>query len=496
MLTRGGNGLGRFIGFSENVTLGEIGDLKRNDETVMRVRLDDPHPQPGRELRWRGVALDEFTGRGWKKSTEARHTDQKPNEHGFFQTGTTEAFHRLTTQTVFLEPMETPVLFAAPQPIAIQGEFPFVRVDAEGSIQSRRHEFDRLIYKAISDTTEPDVEALRSDIRAYPTSYQRYLRLPETLDPRIAALANAMIVNTHARNRYDEAKAIELQLQTNYAYSLQMKASGPDPVADFLFNVKAGHCEYFSTAMTVMLRTRGIAARVVNGFLPGEYNESSGAYTVRQSDAHSWVEVYFPEGHSWVTFDPTPAAGRTEPVRTGLGVQLGKYAEALELMWFQYVVGYDKQEQRSLATSLHNHLFDYGRFVSQTVAAIKNTSQANLRTVGLFTLVLLGLVMLAVIGRRARLLGWRKALRIAPREPGAEFSSVVFYERLTNLLAQRGLLRDAHLTPLEFANTINLGEALDVTRAYNRVRFGREQLSADELVEINRVLVNLEGVDK
>ena len=146
-----------------------------------------------------------------------------------------------------------------------------------------------------------------------------------------------------------------------------MKASGPDPLADFLFNVKSGHCEYFSTAMAVLLRTHGIAARVVNGFLPGEYNEAAGAYTVRQSDAHSWVEVYFPETRSWVTFDPTPSAGRREPVRTGLAAQLQKYAEALELLWFQYVVGYDKQEQRSLATSLHNHVFDYGRFVSDAV---------------------------------------------------------------------------------------------------------------------------------
>ena len=72
----------------------------------------------------------------------------------------------------------------------------------------------------------------------------------------------------------------------------------------------------------------------------------------------------FPETRSWVTFDPTPSIGRIEPVRTGLTAQLQKYAEAMELLWFQYVVGYDKQEQRSLATSLHNQVFDYGRIVS------------------------------------------------------------------------------------------------------------------------------------
>jgi hypothetical protein len=102
--------------------------------------------------------------------------------------------------------------------------------------------------------------------------------------------------------------------------------------------------------------------------------------------------------------------------------------------------------------------------------------------------------MLVVIVRRVKLLGWRKALRSSAQETGAEFSTVVFYERLTNLLAQRGMLRDAHLTPLEFANTIKVSEALVVTRAYNRVRFGGEHLSSQELVEINRVLVNLEDV--
>ena len=298
---------------------------------------------------------------------------RKSNERGgLFQFGTTEAIHRLTTQTFFLEPLESPVLFAAPRVVAVQGDLPFVRIDEEGSVQSRRHDFERIMYKALSDTNEPRMDLLRNDLRPLPVSYYRYLQLPDDLDRRISQLAISIILNANASNRYDAAKAIEAHLQREYGYSLDMKASGPDPVADFLFNVKAGHCEYFSTAMAVMLRTRGVAARVVNGFLPGEYNEAAGAYTVRQSDAHSWVEVYFPETRSWVTFDPTPSAGRVEPVRTGLTAQLQKYAEALELVWFQYVVGYDKQEQRSLATSLHNQVFDYGRTVSNMLTTIRS----------------------------------------------------------------------------------------------------------------------------
>src|SRR5258706_14975489 len=108
--------------------------------------------------------------------------------------------------------------------------------------------------------------------------------------------------------------------------------------------------------MAVMLRTRGIASRVVNGFLPGEYNEAAGAYTVRQSDAHSWVEVYFPQTNSWVTFDPTPPAGRAARLRTRFAAPVGKDSGALRLMWGQYEGGFDKQEQRSLATSLRKEL--------------------------------------------------------------------------------------------------------------------------------------------
>jgi transglutaminase-like putative cysteine protease len=375
-LTRSGGGAQNLVCFSENVTLGQIGTLKQDDGLVMHVRLENSEPPRG--LRWRGVALDEFTGFSWKKSPDARRPAPVQQRGGFFQLGTTtQGVHRLTMQTFFLEPLESPVLFAAPRVVALQGDLPFVRADQEDSIQSRRHDFERVMYKAISDTDEPPADELRKDRRPYPADYERYLQLPEPLDPRIVQLARTMILDAHARNRYDAAKAIEWQLQRDYGYSLQMKATGPDPLSDFLFNVKSGHCEYFATAMAVLLRTHGIATRVVNGFLPGEYNDTAGAYTVRQSDAHSWVEVYFPETQSWVTFDPTPSAGKIEPVRTGLTAQLQKYAEAMELVWFQYVVGYDKQEQRSLATTLHNQIFDYGRMLTRLLATISNLFTTN-----------------------------------------------------------------------------------------------------------------------
>ena len=491
-LTRSGGGLSNFIGFTENVTLGQLGTLKKSDGLVMRVRVEEN--QPPREPRWRGVALDEFTGTSWRKSAQARQLDVINERAGFYKVDTTEALHRLTTQTFFLEPLETSVLFAAPRVVALQGDLPFVRVDQEGSVQSRRHDFERVMYKALSDTTEPRMDQLRNDLRPLPLPYYRYLQLPDNLDPRIPQLATTIILHANASNRYDMAKAIESHLQREYGYSLEMKASGPDPLADFLFNVKTGHCEYFSTAMTVLLRTHGIPARVVNGFLPGEYNETAGAYTVRQSDAHSWVEVYFPETRSWVTFDPTPSAGRIEPVRTGLAAQLQKYGEALELLWFQYVVGYDKQEQRSLATSLHNQVFDYGRLISNIIATSTGYVSANAPSV-VTGLIVFGLtIVLALFGKRLWL--WTRTGFARPSADGRSHSNVQFYERLISLMEQRGVSRERHLTPLEFANTLKSDEVLVVTRAYNRVRFGGQRLSAKEKKEVERALFALEATNE
>ncbi|HVQ38685.1 MAG TPA: transglutaminase domain-containing protein, partial [Pyrinomonadaceae bacterium] len=261
---------------------------------------------------------------------------------------------------------------------------------------------------------------------------------------------------------------------------------------DFLFNVKAGHCEYFSTAMAVMLRTRGIPARVVNGFLAGEYNDAADAYTVRQSDAHSWVEVYFPEAGSWVTFDPTPMAGRVEPVSTGLAAQAGKYAEALELIWFQYVVGYDKQEQRSLAASLQSQLIDFRRTLALVSTTIFRTLSSQTRILSFVLLGLMSVFLVLFIVKRVRRFGWRRGLRIRPGPELTPASTVQFYERLTALLARRGVERDSHLTPLEFAGNLNFQPALVITHAYNRVRFGGQPLSAAELREIEQTLKRLE----
>src|SRR5690349_13098249 len=494
-LKRGGTGVSGSIGFSDTVTLGQIGELKKNDQIFMHVRLDRLSAMPRTGLHWRGIALDQFTGSAWKKSRAAERVAQKDSETGLFKLGTTEDVRRLTEQTFIIEPVDTPILFGAPRVLGVQGELPLLRVDSEGGLQTRVHEQERLAYKVYSDTTEPNDQALRGDQLQYLADSVRYLELPSNLNPQIGALARSVIVKSGARTWYDASRAIESYLRDNYGYSLEMKAGGPDPLSDFLFNVKQGHCEYFATAMAVMLRTQGVATRVVNGFLPGEYNGAAGAFTVRQSDAHSWVEVYFPQTNSWVTFDPTPSAGRTSHERKGLAGALSKYSEALELMWFQYVVGYDKQEQRSLVSSARRQLADFQRESITKLDQVRASLPSLLKPALIVLASLTGLFGLAFFSRRVHRFGWSGGLRVWQSDE-IEATRVEFYERLLKALEKQGIKRELFQTPLEFASSIGANEAHAITNAYNRVRFGAEELTKSEQTQIEELLARIENIGK
>jgi hypothetical protein len=251
--------------------------------------------------------------------------------------------------------------------------------------------------------------------------------------------------------------------------------------------------------MAVMLRTQGIATRVVNGFQTGLYNDTADVYTVSQKDAHSWVEVYFPGTGKWVTFDPTPANAPENVRAGGFTDRLSKYAEALQVLWAEYFVGYDRQEQRSLATSLRTRLSDSRISLASLAEQIKsvfaswfkgddNQSDPNAPIWKRVPRYLVMAVFLAALVWRG--LRIRKTLqsRTGARARG---SVVEFYDRMIRLLESRGLARPKDQTPLEFAKSLGRPEALLVTMAYNNVRFGARTLSAKETVQVEQWLESL-----
>lgn len=495
-------------GFSDSVNLGSIGRIQQNDQVVMRIRLEQ---NPNLTfIRWRGVALDNFDNKNWRRTVTSKEVIGK-DERGFFRIPPVSGRSVFAIQTVYLEPLDRPNIFGLARPVAIQGNFTDILRDSENGLSFNQRSSERISYKVWSDVSFPDAHKLRQDNNPYTGEYKRYLQLPQ-IDSRIPLFAEEITKNFD--NRYDKAKAVEEYLQTQLSYTLDLKVGGDEPLADFLFNVREGHCEYFATAMAVMLRTQGIATRIVNGFQQGEYNETADIFVVKQRNAHSWVEVYFPAENVWIPFDPTPFAGQNLDANAATGI-LGKfnnYVEALETFWVEYFVGYDNQGQRSLMNSVKNGFAEYQNKTSvwfsekqdQVAEWWKEVRgekgwQTSVWAVGIgigyisaFVLFVLILVWfyrkLSKLQLIQRFFDWLRR--------NNEAGIVEFYERMQKVLAQKGFKREPHQTPLEFAFAVNMPEAVKITEKYNLVRFGEKNLSQTEAREIEDWLKDLEAETK
>ena len=479
-------------GFSDRIQLGGIGQIQQSDEVVMRVRLEGSDATGN--LKWRGIALDTFDGKAWSKSKPNTREPRARTDKDIIQVDYATGKESLLLQTIYLEPLDTPVLFAAPRAVGVQGSFQILMRDAYGAIYFQRPG-ERLSYRVLSDTSIPPVPTLRADRNAYPVQFANYLQLPAGLDERIPELAESVTANV--RNRYDAAAMIENYLQTQFGYTLEQKAGGSDPVSDFLFNVREGHCEYFATSMALMLRSQGIAARVVTGFQQGEYNETAEVFVVRQRHAHAWVEVYFPGEEAWVSFDPTPAAG--QGIGTGSGGitdRLTKYLEALEMFWIQYFVAFDNQEQRSMFTNLRRGFQDYQSSTSTYLETLQilvaewwkdvkgeNGALTRLSAIA-YAVAAAGFVIGLIIGlwwlvKRIRKAGLFARLYRWLR-PDGKGAVIDFYERMVRILETHGYVRSPFQTPLEFAVGTQFPEAVSITEEYNRVRFGGADIQSRE----------------
>ncbi|KXK05954.1 MAG: transglutaminase [Acidobacteria bacterium OLB17] len=488
-------GVATYSGFSDTVRLGGIGRIQQSDRVVMRVQTA-PSELAGADGYYRGVALDTFDGLSWSKSRpQSRETllaapddrividDRKP-------------YSQLVEQEIYLEPIDTPILFGQPRILEVtSGVSALYRDSYESLAYSRTGE--RMSYTVVSDISTPTAAQLRMDNAPYGHDIERYLELPEHYDKRIFSLAQT--VTQKAADRYGKALAVRDYLRSSYGYTLEQKAGGDQPLSDFLFNVREGHCEYFATAMAIMLRTQGIATRVVNGFHGGDYNSASGVTVVRQRNAHSWVEVYFPREGQWVLFDPTPAAGRNLGGGgfSGLTGQISKYLDALETVWIQYFVAFDSHGQAAISRSVRASareadsaltalLAETARTIADWWRDIRGDSGQAARAwaITYFAVGLLLLAALILLLRQAvRVLKvrgqhWRRRLFGARSEnPDAD---AIFFE-LVQMLERKGYVRRHSQTPLEFARSVPFPEVGKVTSLYNRIRFAGDKSAARDL---------------
>ncbi len=217
---------------------------------------------------------------------------------------------------VLMEPLSTTIIFTIPTAQALFGPFREIGVDDDQTFHNLDHERAVTVYEGVSDVSVPLPTTLERLPDAAPVAIpDRYLQLPEHLDPRIPELAQQIAGSE--TSPYRRALAIERYLTTHYGYTLQLPSQPPaDPLADFLFHRRRGHCEYFASSMAVLLRTVGIPSRIITGFRGAQFNQLNSNYIVRASDAHSWVEAYIP-GAGWTTFDPTPAGDAVAVTTSG-----------------------------------------------------------------------------------------------------------------------------------------------------------------------------------
>ena len=331
-------------GFTDAVQLGQIGKVKLSSAVVMHAR---PISGPtAAVLKWRGIALDRFDGHNWYKTDRKRQLIQ-PSADGEYWIRPVVQQSDVAQYELLLEPLATNTLFGPYQVRQISGRLQGVELDSDGSVYVRFPAPRRTQYQVLSEIPKLKVEQTEGSTleeRIPPEISARYLQLPRNIDPRIAELARTIIAK--GTSTFDKASMVEGYLKRNYKYTLNLTWNpGSQPISTFLFDAKSGHCEYFASSMAILLRAAGIPTRLVNGFQMGEYNPVGGDYIVRESDAHSWIEVYLP-GRGWREFDPTPPDPNYREM--SLALQISQYFDALELFWNSYILVYDTGSQLQL----------------------------------------------------------------------------------------------------------------------------------------------------
>lgn len=311
-------------GFSDNVSLGKISDIQEDTTIILRAHMERVDES---SLYWRGIVLDYFDGASWKSLKKEKQERNRPSR--------IPGKHVL--QTIYLEPCGNRYLFALDKPstISLRGvdRYADLTYTLPGVISRRtKYESVSILSDVISD------EDIDKGI---------YLQMPEKNFKKTGELVNTL---STGRTKEAAVNAIEQFLRGgNYRYSLENLPISNNPLEDFLFTHKYGNCEYFASAMAVMLRMAGIPSRVVGGYRGGYYNDTGEYYLVPQKNAHVWVEAYL-DDKGWIRKDPTPAGIETFVSLTKGGVffKMRLFFDAMSYYWNALIINYDFSKQLSL----------------------------------------------------------------------------------------------------------------------------------------------------
>jgi len=433
---------GAASGLSDEMTPGSIADLTLSDEVAFRVKFDAAIPPPSRRY-WRGPVLHEYAAGTWRAASArgARATAVK---------GLGSPYRYRVT----LEPHGRRWLFALEMPqtweagAARQG-FDYQLLSPEPIRRLFAYDVSSAVDYRIGDQLDARLE-----------TYE--LRLPPGENPRTRALARRL--SDSSADEADYARRVfEYFRSEGFTYTLEPPLLARDPLDRFLFETRQGFCGHYASAFTFMMRTAGIPARVVTGYLGGELNPLGDYYIVRQSDAHAWSEIWL-AGRGWTRIDPTAAVapGRLQDSTAralrgtasrgalsdhALFRSLRQIGDALDNQWNQWVVGYDTRAQNDLLLRL-------------------GIAEPDWRKLTLALAVLLAAFVAGLSLYLAR------EFRPRDSDPVAQL-----YARFCRKLARRNLVRGPGEGPVDFARRVASArpELADpagrITRLYVRLRY-------------------------
>ncbi|MBF0328487.1 MAG: DUF3488 domain-containing transglutaminase family protein [Nitrospirae bacterium] len=318
-------------GFTDSITLGEISDIFEDNTVLFRVKMNKVDDK---FLYWRGIVLDHFDGRTWRSMGAGE--EQK--------LWRTDLRGVRIFQSVFLEPYNNRYFFGLDKPTYVH--YPKVKRFDDLTFRAPENVMRKIKYDAIS--------ILSDTMPANIAEANKNLQLPfdklGTLS-KVKELAGSIVENRKGENAVN---ALQHYLNSGaFRYSIRGMPVSKKPLEEFLFDRKEGSCEYYASAMAVMLRLSGIPARLVGGFRGGDYNDIGGYYMVPQKYAHVWVEAYI-EGKGWKRIEPTPAGSgiSTVKIRKGFLRKLQFFIDSINYYWSAAVINYNLEKQINIVGSL------------------------------------------------------------------------------------------------------------------------------------------------
>lgn len=473
-------------GFSNEVLLGQIGQLRLSSTPVMHTRIYNS--AAGVDLKWRGTTLAQFDGRRWFNEID-RGEPVLVNRHQA-RLATLEQLGRPGRRVhyeVQLKSATDDVLFFLGVPEVINIDAPQIVRTAASGYRTGGLAFSSR-YEAISFVDDPLSPPLTPPMMSE-EARRVHLRTP-LMNPGVARLAREVTAGKLTSEA--KARALETYLRLDYEYTTELlKEPVRDPVGHFLLVRRQGHCEYFASSMAIMLRTLGIPSRVATGFQSGTYNPISNWYLIRASDAHSWVEAWI-DGRGWVAYDPTPSAPPSD--NQGFLHTAALYLDAMELFWQDWIMSYDLDRQILIANRIGQNIRlpawsgqGAGEYASQVW---RRASEAiDRRTVATLGVCSVMVWLVWWFAPRFWML-WRRQKtdeRLRAR-PAQAADATLLYQRLLDALRKHGNEKPAWLTPREFARTLTQSPHAELvneaTEIYHELRYGARQQPAHRLLDI------------